>query len=163
MTALAFWRIVRPHLPIIALVIIVGALIWRGEHFKAQRDEARAEISAMNARTEAAAQRIKAATRSIASAATAITKGKNDAIARNAADRDALLEQLRTRPSRATAATAATVGDGTSAGIGTGTALFAEDAGFLVREAARADDIRISLIACYAQYDQAKLAIDLLN
>jgi len=36
---------------------------------------------------------------------------------------------------------------------GTGSALFAEDAEFLIREAARADQIRIGLETCYKQYD----------
>jgi hypothetical protein len=39
---------------------------------------------------------------------------------------------------------------------GTGSALFAEDAEFLVREASRADTIRIALDACYKQYDAIK-------
>jgi hypothetical protein len=34
-----------------------------------------------------------------------------------------------------------------------GTSLFAEDAEFLVREASRADEIRVALDACYKQYD----------
>ena len=37
-----------------------------------------------------------------------------------------------------------------------GSQLFAEDAEFLVREAARADTIRLSLQACYNQYDSLK-------
>jgi len=37
-----------------------------------------------------------------------------------------------------------------------GSALFAEDAEFLVREAARADEIRIGLQACYKQYESIK-------
>ena len=36
----------------------------------------------------------------------------------------------------------------------TGQQLYAEDAEFLIREAARADTIRIALQSCYAQYDQ---------
>ena len=36
---------------------------------------------------------------------------------------------------------------------GTGATLFAEDAEFLIREAARADQIRTGLEACYKQYD----------
>jgi hypothetical protein len=39
---------------------------------------------------------------------------------------------------------------------GTGTTLFAEDAEFLIREAARADQIRTALDACYKQYDSIK-------
>jgi hypothetical protein len=37
-----------------------------------------------------------------------------------------------------------------------GTRLYAEDAEFLVREAARADEIRAGLQACYKQYDALK-------
>jgi len=36
---------------------------------------------------------------------------------------------------------------------GTGATLYAEDAEFLIREAARADQIRAGLEACYKQYD----------
>lgn len=36
---------------------------------------------------------------------------------------------------------------------GTGSTLYAEDAEFLIREAARADTIRTALDACYKQYD----------
>ncbi len=39
---------------------------------------------------------------------------------------------------------------------GTGATLFAEDSEFLVREAARADQIRTGLEACYKQYDSIK-------
>jgi hypothetical protein len=37
-----------------------------------------------------------------------------------------------------------------------GTSLFAEDSEFLVREAARADEIRVGLEACYKQYEAIK-------
>ena len=37
-----------------------------------------------------------------------------------------------------------------------GASLYAEDAEFLIREAARADQIRIGLEACYKQYDSIK-------
>ena len=57
---------------------------------------------------------------------------------------DALIK-LRERPSRA---------QGSSNGQGgTGLSLSAEDAGFLDREAARADILRTALDACYKQYD----------
>jgi hypothetical protein len=56
--------------------------------------------------------------------------------------------ELRQRPSR-TAETA----DRKNCN---GTSLFAEDAEFLVREAARADEIRVGLDACYKQYEALK-------
>lgn len=58
------------------------------------------------------------------------------------------ISQLRKRPSRTTEAT-----NGQSCN---GTSLYAEDAEFLVREAARADQIRVALQACYNQYDSLK-------
>ena len=58
---------------------------------------------------------------------------------------NALIE-LRNRPSRANKVSS-------NGQNGTGATLFAEDAIFLRREAARADEIRTGLDACYKQYD----------
>jgi len=55
------------------------------------------------------------------------------------------VSELRKRPSRT-----AEAGNGQSCN---GASLYAEDAEFLVREAARADEIRVALDACYKQYD----------
>jgi hypothetical protein len=55
------------------------------------------------------------------------------------------VSELRKRPSRTAEAS-----NGQSCN---GTRLFAEDSEFLVREAARADEIRVALDACYKQYD----------
>jgi hypothetical protein len=58
------------------------------------------------------------------------------------------VSELRKRPSRTTEA---------SNGKGcNGASLYAEDSEFLVREAARADEIRVALQACYNQYDAIK-------
>lgn len=58
------------------------------------------------------------------------------------------VSELRKRPSRTAEA---------SAGKGcNGASLFAEDSEFLIREAARADEIRIGLHACYEQYEAIK-------
>ena len=58
------------------------------------------------------------------------------------------ISELRKRPSRAEQARSGQSCNGAS--------LSAEDAEFLVREAARADQIRTGLIACYKQYDAIK-------
>ena len=58
------------------------------------------------------------------------------------------ISELRKRPNRPENAR-----NGQS---GTGATLFAEDAIFLRREAARADEIRAGLDACYRQYDALK-------
>ena len=59
---------------------------------------------------------------------------------------NALIE-LRNRPSRASKVSV-------NGQVGTGTTLFAEDAEFLIGEAARADKLRTALQSCYAQYDE---------
>ena len=80
-------------------------------------------------------------------AADQIEKVKNEQIkAINAKLADALVS-LRNRPSRPQnqATSVAT--------CGTGATLYAEEGEFLIREAARADQIRSALEACYNQYD----------
>ena len=61
------------------------------------------------------------------------------------------ISELRKRSSRSQSATVGQTSTGT-----TGATLFAEDAEFLIREATRADKIRIALEACYKQYDSIK-------
>ena len=58
------------------------------------------------------------------------------------------VSELRKRPSRTEQTT-----NGKSCN---GASLYAEDSTFLVREAARADEIRVALQACYKQYDSIK-------
>jgi hypothetical protein len=58
------------------------------------------------------------------------------------------ISELRKRPSRTDQAN-----NGQSCN---GTRLYSEDAEFLIREAARADEIRIALQSCYKQYDSLK-------
>jgi hypothetical protein len=77
-----------------------------------------------------------------------IRKEKDDQInAINSQLVDAI-SQLRSRPSRSTEAS-----NGKSCN---GASLYAEDAEFLIREASRADQIRVALQACYKQYDAIK-------
>jgi len=58
------------------------------------------------------------------------------------------ISQLRKRPSRSEQAS-----NGQSCN---GASLYAEDAEFLIREASRADQIRVALQACYQQYEAIK-------
>lgn len=58
------------------------------------------------------------------------------------------ISELRKRPSRTEQAS-----NGSNCN---GTGLYAEDAEFLIREASRADQIRIALQSCYKQYDSIK-------
>lgn len=64
---------------------------------------------------------------------------------------DVALDELRQRPLRPTDALRPSVIQGA-----TGSELYREDGEFLIREAARADEIRAGLRECYASYDQVK-------
>lgn len=79
------------------------------------------------------------------------------------AARDAALRELRNRDKRpavgnGAAATSSPAGAGAAASC-TGAQLFRQDAEFLVWEAARADEVRASLIECRAAYDAARAAL----
>jgi len=74
-----------------------------------------------------------------------IEKEKNDEINNISAQLLDAVSELRKRPSRTTKTS--------DKSCGTGATLSAEDAEFLIREAARADKIRSGLEACYKQYD----------
>jgi len=61
------------------------------------------------------------------------------------------ISELRKRPSRSDQAI-----NGQTTKACDGSQLFSEDSEFLVREAARADTIRIALQSCYNQYESIK-------
>lgn len=78
-------------------------------------------------------------------------KAKDEAIQNIHARLDDALGELRKRPARPASGTVpASSCNGQGA---TGAGIYAEDAGFLVRESARADQLRAALGACYSQYD----------
>ncbi len=123
-----------------------------------------ATIDKMTAEAKAADVRYRAAEKDLAAGAEKTNKEKDDAIAHVLAERDNLLAELRKRPSRsdAPASPAAITGNGET-GIGaTGAQLYREDASFLVGEASRADIVRTSLKACYAQYEAARVKLESL-
>lgn len=61
------------------------------------------------------------------------------------------ISELRKRPSRSSE-----TNDGSAAKGCNGSQLYAEDAELLVREAARAEKIRIELLSCYQRYESIK-------
>lgn len=146
------------------LSIVLAGLVWlQGERMHRWKVDAQTKGRTLNeiaTKTKATDRLWRTVEKQLAANASKIEKEKNDEISSIAAVRDGLLEQLRTRPGRGTATGAApTAANGQAAGGSTGAQLYAEDAGFLVREAARADEIRVSLKACYAQYDDARAAL----
>lgn len=61
------------------------------------------------------------------------------------------ISELHERPGRA-----GETGNGQTTSGCNGSKLYAEDAEFLTREAARADKVRVGLEACYSQYEALK-------
>lgn len=126
---------------------------------RALKDE-RAIVARMDAASTAADRRYRSLEQRHAQDTHRIEKDKADENAALRADRDAALAELRARPRRPAASAtqgAAAPEDGPGC---TGSALFADDAEFLVGEAARADEIRAEVKACYAQYDSLAQALE---
>ena len=121
-------------------IVAVSALMWyMGYSFEASRFERyKADQIAQVQKIEHEQQ---AATDQIRKQKDAQIEAINNQLA-NA------ISELRKRPGRSDQANN---GQGCS-----GRALYAEDAEFLIREAARADKIRAGLAACYEQYDAIK-------
>lgn len=93
--------------------------------------------------------------RDLSTKAIAIEQGKQNEIATINARLSAALASLRSRPERP-----ATAGQLSSAAAdckgATGAELYRSDGEFLARIAARADEQRAALAACYQQYDEAR-------
>jgi hypothetical protein len=140
----------KPHLAIIiALVGICGLLWWRLDQVRGQLDQVRSEKAAMIAAGKAQDARYRRSEQSMSAIAKAIKQEKDREIADIAADRDALLEQLRERPRRIVPAAA----QGSPAPVeGTGLGLSRDDAEFLARYAADAARLQSDYNACVRTY-----------
>lgn len=140
---------------------VVGVLAYRtgAEHGRAEVQakwdaeraaQARAVIAAIEARDRATAD--------MATRVEALTKEHRREINRIAADRDRLLDSLRERPERPSGG--ADLPDRAAAGTEpaacTGAELYRDDASFLVRLAAEADELRAAVEQCKAAYDQVR-------
>ena len=90
----------------------------------------------------------------------ALRKTKNAQIAKLDARLVDALGQLRNRPDRPSDGGVPPVaGTGATPAGCTGAQLYASDSEFSIREATRADKLRLALSACYEQYDAAREAI----
>lgn len=81
---------------------------------------------------------------------------KQNEINRITGQRDAALAGLQNRPARPAASPGTVPAASASCKGATGADLFRDDASLVVREAARADQIRAALAQCYSQYDAAR-------
>lgn len=158
MTILARYWFVIP----IALAL---AWVWRVDDlratYRAERDADRKTVSRLRDETDAANRKYRAAEKRHALDTDRIEKDKADEISSLRADRDAAFAELQDRPRRpAPSATQSATAPEDGSGA-TGRQLYGEDAEFLVGEAARADEIRAEVKACYRQYDSLGAALEL--
>lgn len=120
-------------------------------------DSAKVELSDLKAQHAEAARSAEASARSKEQAAAATLaqteKEARDAQKRLSADLAVALDSLRKRPKRPSGGDVPkSAGNDVAC---TGASLHAEDAEFSIREAARADGLRLQLETCKAKYDQA--------
>ena len=132
-----------------------GASAGRAEIQQAW-DQEKAKLAEEHAKAVAAAREKE---QQLQAQADHLRQEKDDEIRSISARAAALSDSLRKRPERA--AQASSVSSTTSAGcpacVCTGNSLSREDAEFLAREAARADELRASLAQCVKQYQALRL------
>lgn len=143
------------------LIVLVGTQQARVYGLKSdiatirqQHADERSRLEQMRADAERLARETE---RQLSNDAAKLAKEKQDEIDRISGDLDAAVKRLREREKRQPAAAAGAVAAPAAACKGTdGSGLYAEDAEFLIREAARADQLRAALDQCYRQYDAGR-------
>ncbi len=136
---------------------IAGLAIGFGAAWNVQGWRMESEIADIRANHAEAARAAEASARAKEQAAATtlatVEKESRDAQKRLSADLAAAHRELRNRPERPSGGDVSK-GSGNSLGC-TGAGLFAEDAGAALREAARADSVRLQLEACRKAYESA--------
>jgi len=148
------WKWAAPAAIAIALGLFATVQTLRLAWLQTKFEKLSATIQLIDATTKQADEKYRATEQRWKIQTIEITKDRDDEIANINASRDALLVQLRNRPRRPTSPAAESSIDGQAASGCTGSSIYAQDAEFLIREAARADTIRAGLKACYAQFDE---------
>jgi len=151
--ALTFARSHWKLIGIAALAIFAGTQTLRLAWTQTALEKLTAKIAVMAAITNETDKKWRATESTWKVKTAQIVKDKDNEIQAIDAERDAAIAELRNRPRRPAPGTAESPANGEAAGGCTGASLYAPDAEFLIREAARADTIRVALNACYAQYD----------
>ena len=136
-----------------------GAWVWQSNKYErriaelqtqhAQAEQVRSETARLAEAGHRARERVQADTLQ------AITEKAANEKTRLAADLRAAVDSLRNRPQRPAAAGGAVPTGAADQLACTGASLFAEDADAALREAARADSLRLQLAACQAAFDSA--------
>jgi small-conductance mechanosensitive channel len=148
----------------VAILIAIALAASHWKVYKVGQNEKQAEWNAEKLDTAQQTLRLLESrdrtTTALQDNADTLRRNKNAHIARLDADLAAALAGLQNRPDRPSDANLPT---DTSAGPNpgcTGAQLFKPDAGFLVRESARADKLLADLGQCQAAYDSARKAVN---
>lgn len=138
---------------VIAAVVILFTSGWlvNGWRWNGKMQEL---VAAQNKARLDAEQRVRSYEQQIMASVTEERNKKDAQIRTIRTQLDAALIELRNRPTRVQVPPTAT-----DRRPGTGAELFREDAEFLAREAARADELRAELMACYASYEAARKSL----
>jgi len=149
-----------------AAVVLVAAFAGGAGYFKGASagraeiqqawDQEKAKLAEEHAKAVAAAREKE---QQLQAQADHLRQEKDDEIRSISARAASLADSLRKRPERAAQASAvsSTASAGCPACVCTGSSLSREDAEFLAREAARADELRASLAQCVKQYQALML------
>lgn len=144
----------------ILLALVLAASHWKAYHLgaagvKAEWNAEKLEVARRSAKLIEANI---AKTNTLQERADTIRRVKDAEIERIRDERDAALISLRNRPDRPSDADLSK--DASVGPACTGRSLFHEDADFLVREAARADEQRLQLAKCQDAYESARQVIN---
>lgn len=144
---------------VLAVVFAYGAGHWQGDEagqakVQAQWDKEKAKLAEEYAANVAL---MREKEQVMQGNADKLREDKNRELREANARNTALLNSLQHRSNRPESSGVSTTSSngGTSSGC-TGAELYRTDSEFLAREAARADELRLSLKQCYAQYEAAR-------
>ncbi len=158
MMAILNWRVWS----VVAMGIALAVSHWKVYVMGINKDHAEWMAERFDQAEQSASIAAEAAkkTTDLQTSADSLRKAKNATIAKLNADLAVALDGLRDRPARPGAGDlpeSARTGSATGC---TGASLFAEDASALIREAGRADKLRIDLAQCQAAYEYARAALN---
>jgi hypothetical protein len=147
---------------VLAVVCAYGTGHWQGDEagqakVQAQWDKEKAKLAEEYAANVAA---MREKEQVMQSNADKLREDKNRELREANARNTALLNSLQQRSNRPESSGVSTTASNGSTSSGcTGKELYRTDSEFLAREAARADELRISLKQCYSQYEAARQAL----
>lgn len=160
------WLLLKPKLLILGMVVLgLGTvygthklIVWK-EVRKAVAQTEQTMSAAYNEKLLQASELARDREQSMVSSADKIRKEKDAKIASLNTRLGTALSSLSERPQRPPSTSQSAPAACPRAGA-TGAELSREDAEFLIREAARADSLRLSLSQCYKQYDAIRKSLN---